>query len=358
MVGLKTDPKGYQNLWDLTTNWRIPMRRRGKWFVVALIVLFLIVLMAAPAYADGTHVVRPGENLRRIAMRYGTTVTALMQANGLRNPHVIYVGQRLRIPTGATSSAPTASGVYVVRRGDTLFSIARRFGVSQTALMQANGIRDARFIWVGQRLRIPRSGAVVGAAQSQRAAFTPGQRVHVVAQGETLFSIAMRYGVTVDSIVRANGLQTASHIITGQRLVIPAGGNGAASPSAAPRKVAAPTTGKWIEIDVSRQRLVAYEGDRPVFSAVVSTGKPSTPTVLGRFAIRTKLRSQRMRGPGYDLPNVPWVMYFYGAYAIHGTYWHNDFGRPVSHGCVNMRQADAQWLYNWAPIGTPVVVHR
>ncbi|MEJ5199253.1 MAG: L,D-transpeptidase, partial [Anaerolineae bacterium] len=80
-------------------------------------------------------------------------------------------------------------------------------------------------------------------------------------------------------------------------------------------------------------------------------------TPVGRFAIRTKIRSQRMVGPGYNLPNVPWVMYFAGANALHGTYWHNNFGRPMSHGCINLRIPDAQWLYNWASIGTPVVVH-
>lgn len=122
--------------------------------------------------------------------------------------------------------------------------------------------------------------------------------------------------------------------------------------------VAAPTRGKWIDVDVSRQRLVAYEGDSAVFDTTVSTGKASTPTVLGRFAIGSKSTSRRMTGPGYDLPNVPWVMYFHGSFAIHGTYWHNDFGTPASHGCVNVRIPDAQWLFNWAPAGTPVVVHR
>jgi lipoprotein-anchoring transpeptidase ErfK/SrfK len=64
-----------------------------------------------------------------------------------------------------------------------------------------------------------------------------------------------------------------------------------------------------------------------------------------------------MVGPGYDLPGVPWVMYFYSGYAIHGAYWHNNFGAPMSHGCVNMTPGEAQILYNWAPIGTEVYVH-
>jgi lipoprotein-anchoring transpeptidase ErfK/SrfK len=64
-----------------------------------------------------------------------------------------------------------------------------------------------------------------------------------------------------------------------------------------------------------------------------------------------------MSGPGYWLPNVPYVMYFFGAYAIHGTYWHNNFGRPMSHGCINLSTPAAAWLFSWASIGTPVVTH-
>jgi lipoprotein-anchoring transpeptidase ErfK/SrfK len=65
-----------------------------------------------------------------------------------------------------------------------------------------------------------------------------------------------------------------------------------------------------------------------------------------------------MRGRNYNVPNVPYVMYYSGGYALHGAYWHNRFGTPVSHGCVNLRTASARWLYNWAPVGTPVVVRR
>lgn len=94
-----------------------------------------------------------------------------------------------------------------------------------------------------------------------------------------------------------------------------------------------------------------------VMSVPVSTGVRDTPTPRGRFRIFSKHRQMRMRGPGYDLPNVPYVMFFRrGGYAIHGTYWHNDFGRPRSHGCVNMRIGDAGLLYRWAPVGTPVIV--
>jgi lipoprotein-anchoring transpeptidase ErfK/SrfK len=78
--------------------------------------------------------------------------------------------------------------------------------------------------------------------------------------------------------------------------------------------------------------------------------------VRGQFRVYVKYRSQTMSGPGYYLPNVPYVMYFHRDYGLHGTYWHSNFGRPMSRGCVNLRTPDAQWLYNWAEVGTPVHV--
>lgn len=122
-------------------------------------------------------------------------------------------------------------------------------------------------------------------------------------------------------------------------------------------QVAAALGEKWIDINLSQQRLVAYEGSTPVYWVTVSTGLPGTPTVTGQYHIYVKYLSQLMTGPGYYLPNVPYVMYFYQGYGIHGTYWHHNFGHPMSHGCVNAPMPDAQWLYNWAPVGTLVNVH-
>ena len=117
------------------------------------------------------------------------------------------------------------------------------------------------------------------------------------------------------------------------------------------------TSERWIDVDLSNQRLVAYEGDTPVYWVTVSTGLPGTPTVTGQYRIYVKYLAQTMSGPGYYLPDVPYVMYFYQGYGIHGTYWHNNFGHPMSHGCVNTPTPDAQWLYNWADVGTLVNVH-
>jgi lipoprotein-anchoring transpeptidase ErfK/SrfK len=114
---------------------------------------------------------------------------------------------------------------------------------------------------------------------------------------------------------------------------------------------------RWFDVDLSDQRMYAYEGDTLVRTFIVSTGTWQTPTVTGKFKVWIKLRSAPMSGPGYYLPDVPYIMYFHGDYGIHGTYWHNNFGVPMSHGCVNLSIPDAEWAYNFASVGTVVNVH-
>lgn len=109
----------------------------------------------------------------------------------------------------------------------------------------------------------------------------------------------------------------------------------------------------WVRVDLSEQILVAYAGNRMIRAFVVASGLPDTPTVTGEFYIRAKVRSQLMeggdpaRGNDYYLPNVEWVQYFYKDYGLHGTYWHYAFGAPRSHGCINMTNADAKWLWEF-----------
>lgn len=121
------------------------------------------------------------------------------------------------------------------------------------------------------------------------------------------------------------------------------------------------TADKLITVDIGKQMLYAWDGGRIVHQTKVSTGMKHTPTVTGSFKIRRKVPLQDMKGsyppyPPYKIKNVPHVMYFYGAYAIHGTYWHHAFGRRASHGCVNVPVVSAEWLYTWANIGTRVEV--
>lgn len=122
-------------------------------------------------------------------------------------------------------------------------------------------------------------------------------------------------------------------------------------------EVQEPSDGRWIDVNLSEQQIYAYEGDTVVNSFIVSTGVYGTPTVTGEFHIYVKVPMQDMSGPGYYLPDVPWVMFFYDEYGFHGTYWHDNFGTPMSRGCVNLRIEDSEWLYHWASVGTPVYVH-
>jgi LysM repeat protein len=260
---------------------------------------------------------------------------------------VVLVG----VPTSALAAPDTGS--YVVQRGDTLAAIAARSGVSMSALAQANGIRNANLIYVGQILTVPGQSESGSAASSKPAS---GGSVYVVRRGDTLSSIAARYGTSVSALMAANGIRNPDRIYVGQRLVIGGGASGT-KPGTSPKPVPAPTGSRWIDINLSAQRLTAYRGKTAVYSTLISSGVAGRRTPVGRFAVRRKLRAQTMSGPGYYLPNVPYVMYFAGANAIHGTYWHNNFGRPMSHGCVNLPTSAAAWLYNWASIGTPVVSH-
>jgi lipoprotein-anchoring transpeptidase ErfK/SrfK len=115
--------------------------------------------------------------------------------------------------------------------------------------------------------------------------------------------------------------------------------------------------GRWIDVDLTNQRTYAFEGDTVVNSFMVSTGTWQHPTVTGEYRIYVKYRYADMSGPGYYLADVPYVMYFYKGYGLHGTYWHNNFGNPMSHGCVNLPTSDAGWLFDWASVGTIVYVH-
>jgi len=139
-----------------------------------------------------------------------------------------------------------------------------------------------------------------------------------------------------------------------------------------------PEETRWIRVDLSEQLVIVYEDGRAIRGFVISSGLPRTPTVLGEYRIRTKVRAQTMTGGEgagfYSLPNVQWVQYFYADYSFHGTYWHSDFGVPKSHGCINMTNADAKWLFDWAGptwdgrtawfrsspgnVGTLVIVHE
>ena len=126
------------------------------------------------------------------------------------------------------------------------------------------------------------------------------------------------------------------------------------TPIPAPAAPAEVNEGRWIDVDLAQQLLTAYEGHTPVHTTLVSTGLPHTPTPVGQFRIWVKFRYDDMAGAGYYIEDVPFVMYFHGGYGLHGVTWHGNFGHPMSHGCVNLPTEEAEWLFNWADVGTLV----
>jgi len=176
-----------------------------------------VVQGAPPVQAGGkVHVVQWGETLYSVARRYGTTVEAIVQANNLANPNCIYAGQRLIIPTGGPAFPPTAPGTvtyHTVQKGDTLYSIAYRYGTTVSAIVAANNIYTPSFIYTGQRLVIP-AGQWAGSPPAAATCYT-------VRKGDTLVSIALRHGTTVSALALANNLSNPSFIWVGQCLVIP-----------------------------------------------------------------------------------------------------------------------------------------
>lgn len=197
--------------------------------------------------ADPTVVVRPGDTLTSISKRHDLSIPTLVDLNDLANPNRIYAGQRLRIasepapaapkPAAAPATKPSAPRVHTVTRGQNLTVIARQYGVTIGAIVQANAIRNASRIYAGQRITIPGAPPTAPRARSARPASAPAAkpasaRVHTVSGGENLTTISRHYGVSIAALVQANRIKDASRIYAGQRITIP-GAAPAAVPAAA-----------------------------------------------------------------------------------------------------------------------------
>ena len=355
------------------------------------VLIVMMLLLVTPVLAQDQeqeneqviHVVQPGENLFRIALRYGVELNDLATANNITDTSRIFRGQELIIPglsvpnDAEVVENPLIAGTpitHVVQPGESLTMIAEQYGLTVDQLLQANNIADPNRILRGQELQVWTTESVNQANIEEEATTSADipenmlegvapedMIVHVVQPGEQLAQIARRYGMNWQALAQFNGITDADRIFVGQTLTIPANGEvedmGIIAPGAA---LGAPqptiTEGRQIIVDLSDSRTYAYQDGQLVYSALVSTGLPATPTVQGEFRIYHRLRSQTMSGPGYRLPGVEWVQYFYQGYALHGTYWHNNFGQPMSHGCVNMTNADAEWFYNFGDYGTVVLV--
>lgn len=172
------------------------------------------------AHPARTYTVRPGDTVSAIALRYDSSVSSIVRANGLDSRAFIKVGQTLRIPSGSgasSSAATTTSLTYRVKKGETVSHIAARSGVSISSIISANGLNSKGFIKAGQVIRIPSGGS--STSTSTTSSSRPA--TYTVRRGDTVSAIAMTHGTSSRAIISANGLNSKGFIKAGQRLTIP-----------------------------------------------------------------------------------------------------------------------------------------
>ncbi len=194
-----------------------PMRRRSA------AALALALLLPLPGLA-GEVVVKRGETLSEIADRYGTTVNRLMEMNGLRNANDLWAGSRIKVPGNVYSGG--GSGNYTVKAGETLSEIADRYGTSVDRLVQLNGLRDANDLWAGSRIQVP------GASARPQVAVNKNAKTHQVQPGESLSSIADRYGVSMQRLIAINGISNPNQVMAGSTLTLRAASKPKPKPAA------------------------------------------------------------------------------------------------------------------------------
>jgi LysM repeat protein len=342
--------------------------------LIILICIMLALSAALPVVADGpvVYVVQSGDTLFAIAQRHQTTTDAIVRINNLSDRDQLQVGQKLTIVSqsggevGAADSTRAPVGprrdvqpqrVHIVAPGDTLGQIAESYDTTVEALSRLNGLSDSRLINVGQRLVLPE---IVTPTEAGPKSLASGRIVsYTVQEDDTLSSIAFRYGLDTRSVAVVNDLSGSTWLWPGQMLDLPLGWQVKDAPIPALRK--------RIDVDVSDQFLKAYEGKHVVYSFVISTGLPTHPTRRGQFTIQNKIPKAVSTGLNLDMPY--WMGIYYAGSTENGFHalpinrstkvklWGGLIGRPVSYGCIVLRDGDAATLYNWAEIGTLVTIH-
>jgi lysozyme len=228
-----------------------------KRFLPVALGIILVLAQFGPAFADTTYVVQPGDTLFKIAQRFNVNPAALISANNLANPNLIYVGQRLIIPGSGGASGPvatqppastgTAGSTYTVQPGDTLYKIMLKFNVTASAVIAANGLTNPNLLFIGQRLIIPGVGGTVPVATvpvmtAQPTAPATSGSVYIVQAGDTLYRIAAKLNVDAAALIAANKLTNPNLIYVGQQLILPGGVAPTAVPPTAVPATAVPAT--------------------------------------------------------------------------------------------------------------------
>ena len=274
------------------------------------------IAIGAPAVAGAaTHTVKPGESLSVIADKYGTTVAALAQRNGIKNVDLVVVGQTLDVGTATSPAAPSTPATYTVKSGDSLAAIAIQLGVSMTELARVNGIANPDLIWVGSVLTVPGAGATGGGTTSSGGGGgggtvpTSGGAEYIVRDGDTLSSIAVSYGFSMTALAEKNGIVNSNMIFVGQRLALPVDASlpvGLFGKSAtAPAKLAlVPMFNRWADANgIPRDlvKAVAYHESGWNNSAISSVGAIGIGQLMPETA---KFISQELIGVSLD-PYIP-----------------------------------------------------
>ncbi len=310
------------------------------------------------------HTVAWGDTLFSIARDYGTTVDAIRAQNELPQGQQIYAGQRLTIPISQAPSVPADAGAtHVVQAGENLFRIALKYETTVQALVDLNGLHNAAQIAVGQELSIPGSAVASSVAyQPQHASTT-----HPVQPSETLFAIAHRYGVQRWTLIQVNNIANPALLVPGQTLMIPNAGSLASGASSASSPPSAGSAEKRIVVDLSEQHLYAYQGERLVYSFVASTGMPGAGTRTGTFRVLDKIPNAYASTWNLQMPY--WLGIYWAGSLENGIHalpilsngerlWEGYLGTPVSYGCVVLGTEEARTLYEWAEVGIPVIIRR
>jgi LysM repeat protein len=314
---------------------------------------------SAPSLATrpmGTYLLRPGDTLFGVARLYGIAAPDLA---------------RMAAAVGGAPSAgvtPTAQPSYTVQPGDTLYALAARFAVSAGDLSRWNGLSDEGLLHVGDELQLSED-STAGEAEVDNAGPPVGEPTEVapvtlpestrdesvtVQPGDTLSSIAANFGTTANTLLRLNGLE-GDFLSAGQTLKVPRAGQG-------PRGLVG---AKRIEVDVSEQRMYVWQGDTLVWNFTTSTGLDGYATRRGTFAVQSKVPKAWSTAWQLWMPN--WLGIYWAGGSENGIHalpiingqrlWGGYLGSPISYGCVVLGIDDAEALYNWADMGTPVVIH-
>jgi hypothetical protein len=398
------------------------MRKLGRFSVLVFVLSFLLPwgVQIAHAEDENTYVVKSGDTLTKIAMRYEVGVAELATANDLRWDNWVYVGQHLTIPRGEATrdivlpdSVDRSAFVVDLRvpnprpelpvlsqersepsRDDTYARVVQEgapvYGHPADAALGMPPLRTlgAGFVWVtvhghvdyeGRDYYLINPGEYVLA--DALSFYTPSafQGVALAQHPERPFAWILQ--TVQPSLTPAGDLNAAAPAYHRYDLVQIFGAEhiedqvwyligedqwinqiyvGKVAPSARPAGVEPGAA--WVEVDLFEQTLAAYEGDRMVYATLISSGLRGWDTPPGLFQVWLKVAVGKMSGADnrpdyYFLEDVPWTMYFNQDVALHTAYWHDGFGYRHSHGCVNLPPADAHWLFDWAPDGLWVWVH-